>query len=127
LTFRRSDLADRIEKVIARGATALLAHSDFAARDALSWCSRNGVDVPGQMAIVGIGNLRHADGPEPVLTTVRKNFRLMANLALDIVLQRMETEEGSERRHEIVDVELLVRSTCGAREQDHRPVSPKPH
>ena len=117
LTFRRSDLADRMETVLARGATAMLAHSDFAARDALSWCSRNGVDVPGQMAIVGIGNLRHAEGPEPVLTTVRKNFRLMADLALDILIQRIDTNGGSERRHEIVDVDLLVRSTCGAREQ----------
>ncbi|HIM57416.1 MAG TPA: LacI family transcriptional regulator [Candidatus Latescibacteria bacterium] len=101
--------------VMARGATALLAHSDFAARDALTWCARNGVDVPGQMAIVGIGNLRHAEGPEPVLTTVRKDFRLMANLALDILLQSIETKGGSERRQEIIDVDLLVRSTCGAR------------
>ena len=115
LTFRRSNLAGHMAPVMARGATALLAHSDFAARDALTWCARNGVDVPGQMAIVGIGNLRHAEGPEPVLTTVRKDFRLMANLALDILLQSIETKGGSERRQEIIDVDLLVRSTCGAR------------
>ena len=100
---------------MAQGATALLAHSDFAARDVLTWCARNSVDVPGQLAIVGIGNLRQAEGPNPVLTTVRKDFRLMANLALDILLQSIETKGGSKRREETIDVDLLVRSTCGAR------------
>ncbi len=114
LTFRRSNLPDRMQTVLSLGATALLAHSDFAARDALSWCSRNGIDVPEQMAIVGIGDLRHAEGTEPVLTTVRKDFRLMANLTLDILLQRMETNGKVDRRHEVIDVELVVRRTCGA-------------
>ena len=114
LTFRRSDIADRMPAVLASGATSVLAHSDFAARDVLSWCSSNGVDVPGQMAIVGVGDLRHAQGPEPILTTVRKDFRLMADLALDILLQRIERQGGSERRHEIIDVDVLVRKTCGA-------------
>ena len=115
LTFRRSDLDNRLGTVLSRGATALLGHSDFAARDALSWCSRNGIRVPEQMAIVGIGNLRHAVGPEPVMTTVRKDFKQMANLALDILLQRMDHADGrSGRRHEVVDVDLVVRTTCGA-------------
>jgi len=50
----RSEIPDRMETILAGGATALLGHSDFPARDALSWCSRNGVDIPGQMAIVGL-------------------------------------------------------------------------
>lgn len=107
LTLRRSEIPDRMETILAQGATALLGHSDFAARDALSWCARNGVEVPGRMAIVGVGDLRHAQGPEPVLTTVRKDFK------------RMEGRRGSERRHETIDVELLVRSTCGGGQTDH--------
>ena len=114
LTFRRSDLPDRMQAVLSLGATALLAHSDFAARNALSWCSNNGIDVPGQMAIVGIGDLRHAEGPEPVLTTVRKDFRLMANLALDILFGIMEANGNANRRHEVIDVDLVIRKTCGA-------------
>jgi DNA-binding LacI/PurR family transcriptional regulator len=115
LTFRRTDLANRLGTVLSQGATALLGHSDFAARDALSWCSENGIRVPEQMAIVGIGNLRHAVGPEPVMSTVRKDFKQMANLALDILVQRMDNEAGgSGRRHEVVDVDLVVRTTCGA-------------
>jgi len=123
LTFRRSDIADRMQTVLARGATGLLAHSDFTARDVLSWCSRNGVDVPGQMAIVGFGDLRHAQGPEPILTTVRKDFRLMADLALDILFQRIKRKGVSERRNEIIDVDLLVRKTCGAHRQADCPGS----
>ena len=119
LTLRRSEIPDRMETILARGATALLGHSDFAARDVLSWCSRNGVEVPGRMAIVGVGDLRHAQGPEPVLTTVRKDFKRMADVALEILLERMEGRRGSERRHETIDVELLVRSTCGGGQADH--------
>ena len=101
--------------MLAAGATALLAHSDFAARDALAWCATNDVAVPDQMAIVGIGNLRHAQGPVPILTTVRKDFRLMASAAVNILLERIETNGGSRsRRREVIDVDLLVRSTCGA-------------
>ena len=114
LTFRRTDLRDGMQRVRTLGATALLAHSDFAAKDALSWCSKNGIDVPEQMAIVGIGNLRQAEGPEPVLTTVRKNFRLMANLTLDILLRAMETNGNTDRHHEVIDVDLVIRKTCGA-------------
>ena len=120
----RSEIPDRMETILAGGATALLGHSDFPARDALSWCSRNGVDIPGQMAIVGIGNLRHAQEPEPVKTTVRKDFKRMADLALEIMLQRMEVRRGSEWRRETIDVDLLVRSTCGAPGQADRPASP---
>jgi DNA-binding LacI/PurR family transcriptional regulator len=120
----RSEIPDRMETILAGGAMALLGHSDFPAGDALSWCSRNGVDIPGQMAIVGIGNLRHAQEPEPVKTTVRKDFKRMADLALEILLQRMEVRRGSEWRRETIDVDLLVRSTCGAPGQADRPRKP---
>ena len=114
LTFLRSELAEHMGRVLELGATALLAHSDFAAVDALSWCSKHDVRVPEQMAIVGIGNLRHAEGPEPVLTTVRKDFEAMASLALNVLVERIEKKGLPEPRREIIGVELLVRSTCGA-------------
>ena len=38
----------------------------------------------------------------------------MADLALDILLQRIDRQGGSKRRHEIIDVDVLVRQTCGA-------------
>jgi DNA-binding LacI/PurR family transcriptional regulator len=115
LTFRRSELAARMRSVLEHGATALLAHSDFAAMEALSWCSQHDVHVPEQMAIVGIGNLRHAEGPEPVLTTLRKDFEAMASLALNVLVERIEKKGPPEPRREVIGVDLLVRSTCGAK------------
>lgn len=114
LVSSRPAVGDFMTELLGQRATGLFACTDFIAMDVMHWCSGNGVRVPEQLAIVGIGDLHQSWVTEPVLTTVSNHFDTMARRALDILIGRIEKADRSRPRREITDVDLIVRSTCGA-------------
>ena len=114
LVSSRPAVGDFMIELLRQQATGLLACTDFIAMDVMHWCSGNGIRVPEQFAIVGIGDLHQSWVTEPVLTTVSNHFDSMARRALNILIERIEKADRSRPRQEIMDVDLIVRSTCGA-------------
>lgn len=116
---------EQIYALLGKGVTAVYTSSDQAAMHLLKKCETLGIRVPQNLAVVGMGDLHNSWGPEPVLTTVRQDFAAMADKALDILLQRIHGHlDGTPFRHEILDVELVIRESCGAASPD-RPMKPE--
>lgn len=66
--------------------TAVVCGNDILALGALRECQARGVDVPGQMSIVGFDDLAPARQATPALTTIRVSTTQMGEAAADYVL-----------------------------------------
>jgi DNA-binding LacI/PurR family transcriptional regulator len=91
--------------------TALFAGNDKMALGALHYLSNKGVDVPGQMSVVGFDDLRHAGFVTPTLTTVHLPLYEVGALACERLIERVHgrTERVSER----LPTHLIMRESTG--------------
>ncbi len=106
----------QLADIVQKGATALVTYTDQGAIHCINRCMEKGINVPGDLAVVGIGDLRISWGAKPILTTVRHDFKAMADLALDILLKRISgSVDTNSWFHVSSDVELVVRESCGAK------------
>lgn len=93
---------------------ALVAANDQMAVGAISELQARGIRVPSQIAIVGFDDedtSRHADPP---ITTVAQPIERIGSRATELLLRRIAGEEIASL--DIVDVELVVRRSCGCGE-----------
>lgn len=91
---------------------AVFAASDAMALGALKALHAAGLDVPGDVAVVGYDDLPAAAIATPPLTTVRQPIRRFGALAVETLLDIIET--GPEPpRHILLPTELVIRETCG--------------
>jgi len=86
--------------------TAILAMSDRAALIALDWLRERGLDVPGQVSVVGFDGVPEGARSDPPLTTVTQPLKRMARMAV----QRIFDHDGKAVR-QLLDVELTVRGS----------------
>lgn len=91
--------------------TAVFCGSDILAVGALKYCSQHGIEVPGQVSILGFDNLEIAQISTPELSTVEVPAREMGRLAGDYVLAS-PAQRRHLHRHEL-SVSLVVRGTTG--------------
>jgi DNA-binding LacI/PurR family transcriptional regulator len=71
------------------GVTALFAGNDKMAVGALHYLNQKGIDVPGQMSVVGFDDLRHAAFVNPTLTTVHLPLYEVGALACERMIERV--------------------------------------
>ncbi|MBL8578263.1 MAG: LacI family DNA-binding transcriptional regulator [Mesorhizobium sp.] len=88
-------------------ATAIMTMSDWQAITVLDEARRRGIDVPGQVSVVGFDGTAEAARTMPSLTTVAHDIVGKARLAAEMVL-----ENGSPRQV-VMPVELVVRGSTG--------------
>ncbi len=79
--------AEAAAQMIARNPdfTALIAGSDAIAFGAVTYLKEQGIDVPGRISVMGLGNTRLAQLSSPTLTTIETNFALAGQEALDFI------------------------------------------
>jgi DNA-binding LacI/PurR family transcriptional regulator len=93
--------------------TAVLAGNDRCAMGLLITFTRAGVDVPGQVSVVGYDD-SHLSHVMPIgLTTVRQDVVLIAEHAVRFAVERLENGE-LEPREAVLDPKLVVRGTTAA-------------
>lgn len=92
-------------------ATAIVCTNDLLAAGALMECSANGLAVPGQLSVVGYGDLDIAAAMNPSITTVRTPAEDMGRLAARSLLARLAGQ--SELDHIELSTELIVRGSTG--------------
>ena len=105
---------EAVERLLARTTPdAIFCANDLLALGALSALRATGLDVPSDVAIVGMDNTNLSAVTWPPLTTVDIGSAERARIAAELLLARIE-HPG--RRARIVGVEprLVVRSSCGA-------------
>lgn len=91
--------------------TALVACSDMVAWGAMREALSAGYSVPHDLAIVGVGDSLVAPLMEVPLTTVALPTEEAGRAAMSLLHQQIE---GMEAESRVLDVRLVVRSSCGA-------------
>ena len=95
--------------VVACGASAVLCGNDDLALGLIAGLTQLGLDVPGDISVVGIDDHPHAVTSLPPLTTVRLDFSAVGEAAARLAL-------GERREREVqIPVELVVRESTAPR------------
>lgn len=90
---------DAFPLIKASGVTAVLAYNDLVALGLLRACREHGVDVPGDLSIVGFDDIFGADLPTPALTTVRSP---MSDMGMRAVRMLLDVIEGDAENTELI-------------------------
>ena len=99
-----------------RRPTAMLCFSDIAALGALRAAGQLGLEVPGNLSIVGFDDSPVARRAHPPLTTVRQDLVAKGRLAAVSLVSVMGLDgsrPSSRGRHHVLPTELVVRETTG--------------
>lgn len=90
--------------------TAILAHDDMTALRAMSACAALGLDVPGDVAVVGFGDFDFAPHLDPPLTSVRMPTPAMGCRAAARLIARIEGANDTDEC-DVFPTELIVRGS----------------
>ncbi|MEV8183183.1 LacI family DNA-binding transcriptional regulator [Specibacter sp. NPDC078692] len=100
------------DQALATTATAVLAYNDLIALGVLARLRSRGVDVPGQMSVVGIDDINAASLVSPALTTVRAPLRRVGSVSVNLLMDCIESG-ASVRPVEPIQIQLVVRASTG--------------
>ena len=92
-----------------RDFTAVFAGNDQMALGFMHACRESGLDVPGDISVVGFDDIPEAAHFSPPLTTVRQNFAEIGRRAVDLLLS--ELSGGAGQNHDQIRPELVVRAS----------------
>lgn len=99
------------DHALAAEVTAVVVFNDLMALGVLDRLRQRGVDVPGEMSVVGYDDVPLATLVTPALTTVRVPLDRMGRRAVDLLLARLAgTTPASGAR---LPVELVIRGSAG--------------
>jgi LacI family transcriptional regulator, galactose operon repressor len=102
------------------GVTAVFCSNDLGAIGLLEFADRHGIDVPGELSIVGFDNVQLAGLARISLTTVSQPFDDIARMGVETVLGRLRGSISGPFRHEVVKPSLVVRTSTGPPRVDAR-------
>lgn len=91
--------------------TAVFARNDFTAIGAMTAIKEANLRIPEDVAIVGFDDIPLAVHTSPALTTVRQPMHLQGQLAAEMLLERIKTDEIGGRREHILNCELIIRNS----------------
>jgi len=100
--------------------TAVFACNDMMALGAMRAVYNHGMNIPGDISIIGFDNIPISKSVYPALTTVAQPIKEMADMIVEILLERMNQqrqrrrtdEEFSPFRRYVLQTELIERGTC---------------
>jgi DNA-binding LacI/PurR family transcriptional regulator len=67
--------------------------------------------IPQDLAIIGFDDIPLAVHMSPSLSTVRQPMRLQGQIAAELLLKRIESENSIEREERILNCELIIRES----------------
>ena len=102
--YQAADLA------VAAEATALFAYNDLVAIGALERLRNRGIDVPGDMSVVGFDNVSFAELTYPTLTTVDIPLRALGKRGVDALTRHVAGDDAASGDM-ISSVELRIRQS----------------
>jgi DNA-binding LacI/PurR family transcriptional regulator len=96
-----------------RDFTAVFAGNDQMALGFIHACRDVGLDVPGDISVVGFDDIPEAAHYYPPLTTVRQNFAELGRRAVSILLTELGGSADDAHNHDSITPELVVRTSSG--------------
>jgi DNA-binding LacI/PurR family transcriptional regulator len=96
--------------------TAVLAGNDRCALGLLDVFTRSGLDVPGDLSLVGYDDSRLSDNPRIALTTVHQDANALAHHAVRLAVAMLEDEHNREA-DVVLEPTLVIRGTTASPRQ----------
>lgn len=115
-TYRSGLVAAERLLTRAEGLTAIFASNDDMASAAISVAHRRGLNVPGDISIVGYDDTALATSVWPELTTVRQPISAMAEAAVELLLVELRNRRTGNRHstaERVLEHELIIRESSG--------------
>ncbi|MDR1387921.1 MAG: LacI family transcriptional regulator [Propionibacteriaceae bacterium] len=97
---------------LAAGVTAVLAYNDLMAVGLLERLRSRGLDLPGQMSVVGFDGIPIGAMLSPTLTTVQAPILALGRAAAGLLLTVLDQPQTAPSPHQL-PVELMVRGSTG--------------
>jgi LacI family transcriptional regulator len=91
--------------------TVLICGNDVVALGALNAARQLGIEVPGQVSVIGFDDLPQARWPLIELTTVAFDLDAMARRAASLLVERIVSGSAEPYRHEVFPTRLVKRGT----------------
>ncbi|TCC15493.1 MULTISPECIES: LacI family DNA-binding transcriptional regulator [Kribbella] len=102
--------------VVASGATAVIAHNDLMALGIIAGAAALGVEVPGELSVIGIDDTPLAEVGRPTLTSIQVPMSRAGVMSIDMLHQQLTAEPGqtpAEPRAVTLPTQLVVRQSTG--------------
>jgi LacI family transcriptional regulator len=99
--------------VIASGVTSVIAYNDLMALGLLGRLRDRGVDVPGDINVIGIDDIHMSGMSSPALTTISLAKEQAGRAAVDLLLSLLEQPEDVRNVRRELPTQLLVRASTG--------------
>ena len=103
-----------MQKLLPAKPDAIFAASDIMAIGAMRAAREAGLNIPDNIAFVGFDDLPFASSSDIQLTTIRQPVVQFGVKAMDILMDLIENGIQPPR-HVIMDTELVIRDSCGAK------------
>jgi LacI family transcriptional regulator len=112
-------LTDVAEKRLKqKDATAVVCGNDLIAMGVIQFFDKLGVDVPGDVSVVGFDDIEFSKVVSPPLTTIHLPTAQMGIEAVNLLTRRLQTEQSPDSRSRVVlDVDLKIRGSSGPANQ----------
>lgn len=123
--WHRADGLAGVEALLARGERfdALVCANDELAIGALAGLRRAGLQVPGDVAVIGYDDTPDAQFTAPTLSSISPDKKALARTALDLLTERVRGHDGPPR---VVETPYtLVERESTARAADAAPIGPE--
>ena len=101
------------EEIVRRGLTAVQTYNDMVGVGVLRGLAGLGVDVPGEVSVVGFDNTLPADLVTPGLTTVAQPVMVLGETAARAVIAQVAGEATPRQLTQVVPVRLVERASTG--------------
>lgn len=104
---------DAAKLLVKRGVPfdAVFAASDTIAIGAMMALREHGLDIPGDVAMVGFDDIPAAQMAHPPLTTIQQDYKLAGEVLVDGLLKQIRNEPISTAA---LPARLIIRQSCGA-------------
>ena len=96
--------------------TAVFAFNDLMAMGVLRVLIEQGLLVPDDIAVMGFDDISICKYTTPTLTTMRQPLEKMGTLAVELLLQRIRSEDHYESRHVELQPELIIRASTNGQQ-----------
>ncbi|KWW22521.1 MULTISPECIES: substrate-binding domain-containing protein [Peribacillus] len=91
---------------------AILAGNDIVLNEVLRYMKKHEINIPGDIAVIGIDDVPYASFYTPTITTIDQPAIEMANLAAELLLSQINKEEKKDTSVHRLKPTLLMRNSC---------------
>jgi LacI family transcriptional regulator len=90
---------------------AIFTVNDFTAAGVVKTLTKNNISVPNQVSVIGFGNDYIAEMVEPTLTTVSQPGFTMGEKAMQMLINRINSEKSVPAKTEVLQTKLVIRNS----------------